>query len=118
MLSGLARWLSGKEPLPMKETRVWSLFWEDPLEKEMATHSSILTWEIPQTEGPGRLQSMGSQRGRHNLATKQHNKYGSYLVAQDLCLNCRFDYFTYLFQLFLITLRVKFRCLYLLYTPA
>ena len=45
-----------------QETRVQSLGWEDPLEKEMATHSSILAWEIPWTEEPGRLQSMGSQR--------------------------------------------------------
>ena len=48
-----------------------SLGWEDPLEKEMATHSSILAWEIPQTEEPGGLQSTGSQRVRHDLATKQ-----------------------------------------------
>ena len=45
----------------MQETRVQSLGREDPLEKEMATHSSILAWKIPQTEDPGRLQSMGSQ---------------------------------------------------------
>ena len=45
--------------------------WEDPLEKEMATHSSILAWEIAWTEEPGGLRSMGSQRVRHNLATKQ-----------------------------------------------
>ena len=45
----------------MQETWVQSLGWEDPLEKEMATHSSILAWEIPWTEEPGRLQSMGSQ---------------------------------------------------------
>ena len=44
---------------------------EDPLEKEMAAHSSILAWDIPQTEEPGGLQSMGSQRVGHNLATKQ-----------------------------------------------
>ena len=43
----------------MQETWVQSLGQEDPLEKEMATHSSILTWEIPQTEEPGGLQSMG-----------------------------------------------------------
>ena len=42
---------------------------EDPLEKEMATHSSTLTWKIPWTEEPGRLQSMGSQRVRHDWAT-------------------------------------------------
>ena len=46
----------------MQETRVQSLGQEDLLEKEMATHSSILAWEIPWMEEPGRLQSMGSQR--------------------------------------------------------
>ena len=50
----------------MWETRVRSLGWEDPLEKEMATHSSILAWRIPWREGPGRLQSTGSQRVRHD----------------------------------------------------
>ena len=49
----------------MQETRVQSLGWEDPLEKEMAAHSSILAWEIPWTEEPGGLQSMGSQRVGH-----------------------------------------------------
>ena len=52
-----------KKNLPaMQETRVQSLDWEDPLEKEMATHFSILAWEIPWTEEPGGLQSMGSRR--------------------------------------------------------
>ena len=46
----------------MQETLVRSLGWEDPLEKEMATHSSILAWRIPWTEEPGGLQSMGLQR--------------------------------------------------------
>ena len=46
----------------MQETWIQSLDWEDALEKEMATHSSILTWEIPWTGEPGGLQSMGSQR--------------------------------------------------------
>ena len=50
----------------MRETRVQSLGWEDPLEKEMATHSSTLAWKIPWTEEPGRLQSRGSQRLGHN----------------------------------------------------
>ena len=49
-----------------RETWVRSLGWEDLLEKEMATHSSILAWKIPWTEEPGRLQSMGSQRVGHN----------------------------------------------------
>ena len=51
---------------PMQETWVQSLDWEDPLEKEMATHSSILAQRIPWTEEPGGLQSMGSQRVRHD----------------------------------------------------
>ena len=50
----------------MRETWVQSLGLEDPLEKEMATHSSILAWKIPCTEEPGRLQSMGSQRVGHD----------------------------------------------------
>ena len=53
--------------LPAKqETWVRFLGWEDPLEKEMATHSSGLAWKIPWTEEPGRLQSMGLQRVRHD----------------------------------------------------
>ena len=52
----------------MQETRVRSLGWEDPLEKEMATHSSILAWKIPWLEEPGRLQSMWSQRVGHSLS--------------------------------------------------
>ena len=50
----------------MWETWVQSLSWEDLLEKEMATHSSILAWKTPWTEEPGRLQSMGSQRVGHD----------------------------------------------------
>ena len=50
----------------MQETQVQSLVWEDPLEKEMVTHSSTLAWKTPWTEAPGRLQSMGSQRVRHD----------------------------------------------------
>ena len=50
----------------MEETWVQSLDWEDPLEMEMATHSNILAWRIPWTEELGRLQSMGSQRVRHD----------------------------------------------------
>ena len=54
----------------VKNLRAVILGQEDPLEKEMATGSSILAWRIPWTEGPGGLQSMGSQRVRHNLVTK------------------------------------------------
>ena len=52
-----------------REIWVQSLGWEDPLEKEMAMHSSTIAWKIPWTEEPGRLQSMGSQRVRHDGAT-------------------------------------------------
>ena len=55
-----------KNLLAMQETWVRSLGQKDPLEKEMATHSSILAWEIPWTDGPGGLQSMRSQRVGHN----------------------------------------------------
>ena len=60
-----------KNPPAMQETWVQSLDLEEPLEKGMATHSSVLAWEIPWTEESGRLQSMGSQRVRHNLVTKR-----------------------------------------------
>ena len=56
----------------MQETRFQFLGREDPLEKDMATHSSVSAWEISWTEEPGRVQSTGLQRVRHNLATKQH----------------------------------------------
>ena len=58
----------------MQETQVQSLGWEDPLEKEMATHSSILAWEIPWTEEPGRLQSMGSQESDMTWQLNNNNK--------------------------------------------
>ena len=54
-----------------QETQVQSLGREDPLEKEMATHSSILAWKIPWTEEPSGLQSIRLKRAGHNLATKQ-----------------------------------------------
>ena len=60
----------------MQETWIRSLGQEDPLEKEMPTHSNILAWEIPWTEEPGGLQSMVLQRVRRDLAAKQNvNKY-------------------------------------------
>ena len=66
----------------IRETRVRSPGWEDPLEKEMAAHSSILAWKIPWTEEPGGLQSTGSQRVGHNLATKQHRGYMFYPLGE------------------------------------
>ena len=58
-----------RNPPPVREAWVQSLGWQDLLEEGMATHSSILAWKIPWTEEPGRLQSMGPQRVRHNGAT-------------------------------------------------
>ena len=60
-----------KNPPAKQEARIRSLGWEDPLEEEMATHSSTLAWEIPRTEEPGGLQSMGSQRVRYDLVTEE-----------------------------------------------
>ena len=78
--------------LPAKqEMRAQSLHQEDPLEKGMATHSSIFAWEIPWTEEPGRLLFMGLQRVRHDLASKQqqqHNhSYISLLLLLDSIVN-------------------------------
>ena len=66
-LTSLAQ--SVKRQPAMWETRVQSLGREDPLGKEMATHSSILAWRIPWTDEPGALQSMGSQRVKHDRVT-------------------------------------------------
>ena len=73
-----------------QETRVRLLGWEDPLEEGMATHSSILTWRIPWTEEPDRLQSMGSQRVRQQpkrLSTAQiHTRFlGVGFLPSCLC---------------------------------
>ena len=57
-----------KNPPAKQETWVWSLGLEDALEKEMATLSSILAWEIPWTEEPGRLQAIGSQKSQTQLS--------------------------------------------------
>ena len=67
----------------MQEMWVWSLDWEDTLEKETATHSSILAWEIPWTEEPGGLQFMGSQRVQCKWATENTHTH----VVWHLCYN-------------------------------
>ena len=69
----------------VQETRVRSLGWEDPLEKEMATHSSTLAWKIPWTEEPCRLQSMASQRVGHDWATSLHLQTGFRKQDQITC---------------------------------
>ena len=70
----------------MRETQVRSLGWEDPLEKEMATHSSILAWKIPCSEEPGKLGSMESQRVRHDWATSLSPSLYSHFGTSQMVL--------------------------------
>ena len=78
-----------KSPPAMQETRVRSLAWEDPLEKEIVTHSSILAWGIPWTEEPGGLQSLGLQRVGHSfILTHTHtHTLPSSLLAPEAYLS-------------------------------
>ena len=69
-LTGFPGCSDAKESAAVQKTQVQSLGWEDPLEKEMATHSSILAWEIPWTEQPGWLQSVGSQKNWTQFSDK------------------------------------------------
>ena len=69
----------------MWETWVWSLGHEDPLEKEMATLSSFLTWKIPWTEKPGVLQSMGLQRAGHDWETNTHANQQEFTEQRLIC---------------------------------
>ena len=82
-------WLRSKNPPAnagdVQETWVPSLGWEGLLEKEMATHSSILAWRIPWTEEPGGLQSMGSQRVRHNWSDWTHTHTSAYSTNHRSC---------------------------------
>ena len=73
--------------LPMQEIQVQSLGWEDPLEKEVVIHSSILAWEIPWTEEPGGLQSTGSQKesGRDSVTKQQPIPRSSNPIIPELC---------------------------------
>ena len=70
--------------LSYQETQVQSLGQEDPLGKELATHSSILAWKIPRTEEPGRLQFMGLQRVKHDRATNIHFLFSIYIYITDI----------------------------------
>ena len=76
-----------KKPPAMRDTWIWSLGWDDPLEKEIAIHSSILAWRIPWTEEPGRPQSMGLQRLWHDLATNTFPFFhGGSVGKESACL--------------------------------
>ena len=74
-MPGVPRWLSGKESICSAGDADSILGQEDPLEPEMASHSSILAWRISWTEEPGRLQSIRSQRVRHDLVTQHTYTY-------------------------------------------
>ena len=76
----------------MWETQVRSLGGEDPLEKEMATHSSTLAWKIPWTEEPGRLQSMGSQRVGHDWVTSLLLSLGKKIQEENICISAHMWY--------------------------
>ena len=90
-----------KRPSTMWETWVRSLGQEDPLEKEMAIHSSTIAWQIPWTEEPGRLQSMGSKRVGHDSATSSSlslfsmtftcNIYLRYILSNTMFKNYRYN---------------------------
>ena len=92
-----------KRLFTMQETRVQSLGWEDPLEKEMATHSSTLAWKISWTEKAGRLQSMGSQsRTRLSDFTSfclMYN-YSNFLLV-SICMDYLFPLYTFNLPVFL-----------------
>ena len=92
-LSSLIAQMVKKSPA-MQETWVWSLGWEDPLEKEMATHYTILAWIIPWTEEPGRLKSRGSQRIRHDWVTFTLKKKNRVRKCQKSKIKLPFFYFS------------------------
>ena len=118
--------MRGLQPT-MQETWVRSLGQEDPLEKEMATHSSTLTWKILWTEKPCRLQSTGSQRVRHDWAISLHFTFISILpkfipfsldniaIIQHLCYSWFYGYigliFTVRFPSYLVCMLVTQSCL-------
>ena len=71
----------------MQETWAQSLGWEDPLEKEMATHSSILAWKIPWTEEPEGYSPWGHKRVGHDLATKQQQSWNYQRITEGNLLS-------------------------------
>ena len=109
MMKGFPGGTSGKESACQcgdARTLVWSLGWQDPMEKEMATHCSILSWKIPCTQEPGMLQSMGLQRVGRNWESKkqQQNKMKIYSLI------CIFYIQLYLYK------EKHTQCCFLLYT--
>jgi len=83
----------------MQETRVQSLGWEDPLEKETVAHYSIVAWKIPWITEPGRLPSMGSQRVGHDWATSHSLSFGVIYISEVFYISTRnLDSSLFLFQ--------------------
>ena len=98
----------------MQETQVRSLGWEDPLEKEMATHSSIPAWRIPWTEEPGGLQSTGSQRVRHDWATYITIYMKYHLQQKKILTFLKFSFnFTYRIHCSFVKLTVIWSCIFI-----
>ena len=83
-------WPRVKHLSAMPETWVWSLGQEDPLEKEMTTHSKTVAWKIPWMEKPGRLQSMGSQRVGHNWTTSLSLSFSMPLLSSIVSISLSF----------------------------
>ena len=92
-----------KNPCAMQDTWVQSLDWEDPMEKGLATHSVFLLGVMPWTEVPGGLQSMGSQRVRHNWATKHSTAQETLFLDSLLCSIDLFVLFFHQYHTVLIT---------------
>ena len=89
----MAQWVKNLPAMQeTQEMRVWTLGQEDPLEKEVAIHSSLFAWEIKWTEEPDGLQSKGLQKVGHNLATK-HSLYINAIKDRKLNLTGCLDYF-------------------------
>ena len=86
-------WQLAGDHLPVQEMWVWSLSQEDPLEKEMATHSGILAWKIPRTEEPSRLETMELQRVGHDWATSLSLSFTLYCLYPFHSLLLRLSYY-------------------------
>ena len=98
---GLPSSSGSKHPPAKQETQDWFLGWEDPLDKEMATHSCIHAWRIPWMDEPGGLQSMGLQRVGHAWATNTYTKSNIYLDSKYMQIDGVIYFDPEFFQFFL-----------------
>ena len=113
-ISGLPWWLSEGMRLPEQETQIWLLGWEDLLEREMTTHYSILAWEIPWAEEPGRLQSMRSKRVGHKFILYVWLSVPALQVGSTVPSNwnCFFNTFCWVREIGPQTWTLPYFCLY------